>query len=332
MPRYKLTIAYEGTDYCGWQKQEPPAPWALAHHAGADGQTEAAPPGDTREVGLGRKSIEELPDRPGRVALRTVQHVLERAVREVVREPIELLGSSRTDSGVHARGQVAAFTCSGDLAPGEEPDPARKSPTGWPLARGVDRLMAAINGRLPEDCLVTAAEAVPLEFHPIADTISKGYSYTFHAAKVRALFDRRRVHHIWETLNVAAMQDAASRLVGEHDFAAFAAAGHGRLSTVRTVFACDISTPEPDRVRVDISGSGFLWNMVRIIAGTLAEVGRGRMTPQAVSAALAGLDRTKAGPTFPAAGLCLEWIKFGPPGSGRRGPDPDAGPENPPGD
>ena len=149
---------------------------------------------------------------------------------------------------------------------------------------------------------------------------------------MRALFDRRRVHHLWEPLNVAAMQDAASRLVGEHDFAAFAAAGHGRLSTVRTVFACDISTPEPDRVRVDISGSGFLWNMVRIIAGTLAEVGRGRMTPDAVSAALAGLDRTKAGPTFPAAGLCLEWIKFGPPGSGRRGPDHETGPENPPGD
>jgi len=341
VPRYKLTIAYEGTDFCGWQKQEPPAPWALAHLAATHGQTQtdpntpntppttlSTPPGDTREVGLGRKTIEELPDRPGRVALRTVQHVLERAVREVVREPVELLGSSRTDSGVHARGQVAAFTCSGDLADGEVADSARKSPLGWPLARGVDRLLAAINGRLPEDCLVTAAEAVPLEFHPIADTVSKGYSYTYHAAKVRALFDRRRVHHLWEPLDVGLMQDAASRLVGEHDFAAFAAAGHGRLSTVRTVFACDISTPEPERVRIDISGNGFLWNMVRIIAGTLAEVGRGRMTPDAVSAALVGLDRTKAGPTFPPAGLCLEWIKFGPPGSGRKAHEPLEQPEN----
>jgi tRNA pseudouridine38-40 synthase len=312
VPRYKLTIAYEGTDFCGWQKQEPLAPWAIAHGAGPQGATEAAPPGDTREVGLGRKMIEELPDRPGRVALRTVQHVLERAVSDVVREPVELVGSSRTDSGVHARGQVAAFTCSGD-----ESDENHKPGTGWPVSRGVDRLMIAINGRLPEDCLVTAAEIVPAEFNPIGDTESKGYSYTFHCAKVRALFDRRRVHHIWEPLDVAAMRDAAARFVGEHDFAAFAAAGHGRLSTVRKVFACDISEPEPQRVRLDISGSGFLWNMVRIIAGTLAEVGRGRMKPERVSEALANGDRRSAGPTLPPTGLCLEWIRFGPPGSGR---------------
>lgn len=320
MPRYKLTVAYEGTDFCGWQKQEPLAPWAIAHGAGPEGATHAAPPGDTREVGLGRKMIEELADRPGRVALRTVQHVLERAVSNVVREPIELAGSSRTDSGVHARGQVAAFTCHGD-----EDDIEHKPGTGWPVSRGVERLVIAINGRLPEDCLVTAAEVVPAEFNPIADTISKGYSYTFHSSKVRPLFDRRRVHHMWESLDVAAMREAASRFVGEHDFAAFAAAGHGRVSTVRTIHACEISTPEPQRIRLDVSGSGFLWNMVRIIAGTLAEVGRGRMPPEAVSAALASGDRRSAGPTLPPTGLCLEWIKFGPAGSGRRGVESPAG-------
>lgn len=335
MPRYKLTIAYDGTDFCGWQKQEPLAPWALSHHVAAEGVTAPTPAGDTREVGAGRKTVEELPDRPGRVALRTVQHVLERAVREVVREPVEVLGSSRTDSGVHSHGQIAAFTCSGDEVPGAEP--VVKSSFGWPISRGLDRLRVAINGRLPDDCLVTHVEAVPHAFHPIADTVAKGYSYTYHASRVRPLFDRRLVHHVWETFNVAAMQDAASRLVGEHDFASFAAAGHGRMSTIREILACTVTPVAEDRIRLDISGTGFLWNMVRIIAGTLAEVGRGNMAPERVSELLTLADRTKAGPTFPARGLCLEWIKFGPPGSGRaamleagEGSGTPQGPENRP--
>lgn len=328
MPRYKLTIAYDGADFCGWQKQEPLAPWAIANHAAAEGVEAATPPGDTRDLGAGRKTVEVLPDRPGRVALRTVQHVLERAVREVVREPVEVLGSSRTDSGVHAHGQVAAFTCSGDEAPGAEPS-TEKPRFGWPLSRTTEKLRTAINGRLPEDCLVTHVEAVPHAFHPIADTIAKGYSYTYHASRVRALFDRRFVHHVWEPLDAGAMQDAAARLVGEHDFAAFAAAGHGRLSTIRRVLTCEVRRTAEDRIRLDISGTGFLWNMVRIIAGTLADVGRGNMTPERVSEILRSGDRTQAGPTFPARGLCLEWIKFGEPGSGRAAQEAGSGPENP---
>lgn len=306
MPRYKLTIAYDGTDFCGWQKQEPLAPWAAANHVMAEGVTEASAPVDTREVGLGRKSLEVLPDRPGRVALRTVQHVVERAVREVVREPVEVLGSSRTDSGVHAKGQVAAFTCSGD---GPEVEGV-KPHCGWPLSRGADKLRVAINGRLPEDCLVTNVEVVPFAFDPIGDTEAKGYSYTMHTSRVRALFDRRLVHHVWEELDVGAMAEAAGVLVGEHDFAAFAAAGHGRLTTVRTVLSCTAARTAEDRVRIEISGTGFLWNMVRIVAGTLAEVGRGRMTPGQVRQALESGERARAGPTFPARGLCLEWIRF----------------------
>jgi tRNA pseudouridine38-40 synthase len=107
------------------------------------------------------------------------------------------------------------------------------------------------------------------------------------------------------------MQAAAARFVGEHDFNAFAAAGHGRLSTVRTVLSCEVSTPGPERVRIDISGTGFLWNMVRIIAGTLVEVGRGRKTAEDVTIAIESRDRRQAGPTLPPEGLCLEWIKFG---------------------
>jgi tRNA pseudouridine38-40 synthase len=115
------------------------------------------------------------------------------------------------------------------------------------------------------------------------------------------------------------MNAAAARIVGEHDVAAFAAAGHGRTSTVRTVYECRVEESESAsqrdseterRVKIQVSGNGFLWNMVRIIAGTLVDVGRGRLTPDDVSAAITSGDRRKAGPTMPAEGLCLEWVRY----------------------
>lgn len=321
VPRYKLTLAYDGTDYCGWQKQEPPA-----EHSELTGSGRHVDP-----------MLETT--RPGRVALRTVQAVVERAVREVVREPVEVKGSSRTDSGVHAKGQVAAFSASDDEA-------SLAKGSGWPLSRGTDALLRAVNGRLPEDVLVTGAEVVADSFDPIGDCVSKGYSYTIHASRTRPLWDRRYVHQVWEPLALGPMQEAAAVLVGEHDFAAFAAAGHNRVTTVRTVHACTVTEfpaeprespsplgtdapvasatlalPEPARrFRIDISGSGFLWNMVRIIAGTLAEVGRGHRTTADVQEALKSGDRRRAGPTFPASGLCLEWIRYGVPEGSRSQP------------
>jgi tRNA pseudouridine38-40 synthase len=281
MPRYRLTIAYDGTDFCGWQKQEPP-------------------------TGLNVDPARIMPAMPGdaegRIVLRTVQQVVEQAVREVVREPVELLGASRTDSGVHARGQVAAFTCE-----------------SWPASRGVRPLVRAINSRLPDDVLVVDAGVASHDFNPIGGAAAKGYSYTLHISPDRPLWDRRYVHHIWVSLDLARMQEAAALLVGEHDFAAFAAAGHGRQSTVRTVHACAVvECPEAHghlpvemrRVRMDISGSGFLWNMVRIIAGTLVEVGRGKMASEGVRRALETGDRRDAGPTLPPTGLCLEWVRY----------------------
>ncbi len=310
VPRYKLTLEYDGTDFCGWQKQEPPL-----EHSEQTGSSRHVDP--TLEAG-----------EAGRVALRTVQAVVERAVREVVREPVEVKGASRTDSGVHARGQVAAFTASDD-----EASLARGS--GWPVSRGTGALLRAVNGRLPEDVLVAAVEVVPDSFDPIGDCVSKGYSYTIHASRTRPLWDRRFVHQVWEPLELGPMREAAAVLVGEHDFAAFAAAGHNRQTTVRTVHSCEVveiapglnsssthgsadapaggaaALPEPARrYRIDISGSGFLWNMVRIIAGTLADVGRGQRTVEDVLGALRSGDRRKAGPTFPASGLCLEWIRY----------------------
>jgi tRNA pseudouridine38-40 synthase len=306
VPRYKLTIAYDGTDFCGWQKQEPLGSSDEAIPARREPSDEGTgTPSDAPIQPRKHQRFES--DRPGRIALRTVQHIVERAVREVVREPINLLGASRTDAGVHARGQTAAFTATDD------PEKIALG-SGWPPDRGPEKLVRAVNGRLPDDILILAAEVVPPDFDPISWCTAKGYSYTLHVGMTRPLFDRRFVQQIWEPLDLARMQSAAARLIGEHDFAAFAAAGHGRLSTVRTVFDCTVSelapTPQGRRLRIDISGNGFLWNMVRIVAGTLVEAGKGKLTADDVAAAIESKDRQRAGPTLPAQGLFLEWARY----------------------
>jgi tRNA pseudouridine38-40 synthase len=272
--RYKLTVSYDGTDFVGWQKQEPPDP-------------DAPPPANGEE--------------PKRIQLRTVQHVVEQAVREHIREPINLLGASRTDSGVHALGQIAAFTTTPDQSKG----------VGWPIDRGTDTLVRALNSKLPRDVLIRDVEVVPLDFNPIGGAIEKEYCYTMVSGPVRPLWDRRTVFHTWYPLDTERMQRAADHIVGEHDFACFAQIAHGRKTTVRTVFACSVEQQsEPGRVVIRISGSGFLYNMVRIIAGTLMEVGRGKIDPDALPTIMQSLDRKQAGPTLPPQGLRLEWIRY----------------------
>lgn len=291
--RYKLTLAYDGTDFHGWQKQEPPA----AEHP----ELVASTPEDIAE---------------GRVSMRTVQHVVERAVRAVCRERVTIKGASRTDAGVHAGGrfpdgsaggQVAAFTTT--------PDPARG--VGWPIERGTDTLVRALNSELPRDVLCLGAEAVPLGFDPIGGAVEKEYTYSIVSGRTRPLWDRRYVFHTWHDLELEPMREAARLLVGEHDFEAFAQASHGRKSTVRTVFACAVEpgghSPgeiDGERCLIRVSGSGFLYNMVRIIAGTLMEVGRGRIDPDRIPEILGSKDRRQAGPTLPPQGLRLEWIRY----------------------
>lgn len=286
--RYRLTVAYDGTDFSGWQKQEPPDP--------------AAPP-------------DENGQRP-RVALRTVQHVIERAARAVLREPgLILTGASRTDSGVHAAGQVAAFTTVPDASTGR----------GWPIERGALALVRAINSRLPDDVMILSARAVGLGFDPIRGAERKAYTYTMHSGPSRPMWDRRYVYWTWHALDVGRMDEAARHLEGEHDFASFAQAGHGRQTTVRRIFSCRVlgMTGEDGspRAQIRVEGSGFLYNMVRIIAGTLLEVGRGRTEPGAVPGILGALDRRAAGPTLPPEGLRLEWVRY----AGDEGPEVQAG-------
>lgn len=300
MPRYKLTIAYDGTDFCGWQKQLPP-------------DETAPPPAPGEDV--------------ARTELRTVQGVLERAVREAVREPVIVTGASRTDSGVHAWGQCASFLSTPDADRG----------VGWPAERGLSTLVRAVNGKLPRDVLVRDATVVPDGFDPISGAVEKEYTYTFAVGHDRPLWDRRFVFHTWHELDAPRMAEAAAHLVGEHDFAAFAQINHGRKTTVRRIFSCsveDLTPParEPGsppgaatpgdpahtlfpgefrRVRVRVSGSGFLYNMVRILAGTLMEVGRGKVEPNQLPAIIESKDRrANPGPTLPPQGLRLEWIRY----------------------
>jgi tRNA pseudouridine38-40 synthase len=287
VPRYRLTIAYDGTDFHGWQKQYPRA---QDHPDLADAP---APRGYSDEEFL-------TPTPVGRVALRTVQGVLEHAVQSVCRERVILTGASRTDSGVHAWGQVAAFTS----------NPQASQGVGWPADRPPELLVRALNGSLPRDVLVREARVVHNDFDPIADAVAKEYTYTFVTGTSRPLWDRHLVFHTWYTLDAARMAEAAAALVGEFDFAAFAQISHGRKTTVRTIHACQVHAPTPDRIVIRVSGSGFLYNMVRIIAGTLMEVGRGRIEPDAMPAILASRDRRAAGPTLPPQGLRLEWIQY----------------------
>jgi len=306
---YKLVVAYEGTEFCGWQKQEPPAE-----------EFERA----EREKRKDRKGLEDqgikkrvlgrvVNDGIERVQLRTVQHVLERAVRETLREDIVLVGASRTDSGVHAYGQVAHFVSRPEVDKG----------VGWPADRGGDRLARAVNARLPRDVWVRSAEVVPPGFNVIGGAAQKEYTYTMACGETRPVFGRRYVWHTWDDLDAAKMNEAAQVLVGEYDFAGFAQINHGRKTTVRTIFSCGVEELDAGSdvigvggdqvklVRMRVSGSGFLYHMVRILAGTLMEVGQGKMTVDEVRGVLESADRFKnPGPTLPPMGLRLEWIRY----------------------
>jgi tRNA pseudouridine38-40 synthase len=255
MPRFRLLVAYDGTDFHGWQRQDR-----------ADG-----PP------------------------LRTVQGVLEDAVAVAVGARVSVMGASRTDAGVHALGQVAAFTAETRI-----PE---------------DRLAMAISARLPEDVRVWHAERVDPQFDPIGDCTSKCYRYSMQHGVDRPdpalLFSRGTTWTTRHRLDVSRMRAAAARLVGTHDFAAFAQASHGRETTVRTVFGCAVLEPRPGQAVIEVAGSGFLYNMVRIIAGTLADAGRGTIDAADVDRALATGDRALAGPTLPPHGLRLEWVRYG---------------------
>lgn len=239
MRNIKLTIAYDGTNYCGWQSQK------------------------------------------NGVA---IQDVIEKALKHVVGEKVGLIGSGRTDSGVHALGQVANFK------------------TGSKLA--VDKIKKGLNSNLPEDIAVTSAREVGPDFHARFYVRSKTYRYTLTSKETPLLFNRNYVVGIPYKLDSDLMKKEAEKLVGRHDFSAFQGAKSKRSDSIRSVKRIDIAK-KGRFIYIEIEADGFLYNMARNIVGTLIEIGRGYFKPGSVRRILESKNRKNAGPTAPAKGLCL---------------------------
>lgn len=242
---------------------------------------------------------------PGR---ETVQGALAEAIRRVSGEDLVPRGSSRTDAGVHALDQVAAFTTESPL-----------EPEVW---------VRALNAHLPPDVTVTAGDLAPAGFDPVDAAVRKRYRYRIHDAAPKPVLTRHLVWRWRGRLDVAAMQAAAPALEGEHDFTSFETTPSTRRSKVRTIHRLAVDRTEvPDagpagEVWIEVEGNGFLYNMVRIIAGSLVMVGAGRRGPGWLAEALAARSRPAAGPTAPPQGLVLVSIQLA--------SDPPAGPDHHP--
>ena len=244
MKRIKLTIAYDGTHYCGWQIQ------------------------------------------PNGI---TIEEVLNKALTKMMGEEMTVIGASRTDSGVHAMGNVAVFDT-------ETTIPAEK-------------IAVALNQKLPDDIVITKSEEVPLDFHPRYCDCSKTYEYHIINTRIPIPTKRLTNYFVSYVLDIDKMRQAASYLVGEHDFVSFCNVRTDVENTVRTITALDILT-DGNEITIRITGNGFLYNMVRIIVGTLIRVGRGFYEPEKVKEILEAKDRKAAGVTAPAHGLMLMEIKY----------------------
>ena len=219
----------------------------------------------------------------------TVQQVLQDAVQRLTGVRSGITGCSRTDAGVHAEMFCCALHTDSRIPP--------------------EKVPAALNAHLPRDVAVTACRLVPDDFHPRYDARGKRYVYRIWNHPARNPFWEGRAYHYGRRLDVDAMNAAAAALVGQHDFAAFCAAGSSVEDTVRCVSACGV-TRRGDLVEIRVQADGFLYNMVRIIVGTLLEVESGRIDPQTIPAILQSGDRTRAGATAPAHGLYLEQVFY----------------------
>lgn len=244
MQRIKLVVAYDGTNYCGWQIQ------------------------------------------PNGV---TIEGVLNEKLTQLLHENIQVIGASRTDSGVHALGNVAVFDTNSRI-PGE-------------------KMKYALNQRLPEDIRIQESEEVAQDFHPRYCSSQKTYQYRILNRSMELPTQRLYSHHTYRNLDVEAMQAAALYMIGEHDFKCFCSAGSQVKETIRTIYTLSV-TKDEDLIKIQITGSGFLYNMVRIIAGTLMEVGIGIKQPNDINSIIESKDRAMAGPTAPAKGLHLLKIKY----------------------
>lgn len=242
--RVRLVVAYDGTNYCGWQVQ------------------------------------------PGVV---TIESELNRCLSELLGEEIAVIGASRTDSGVHAMGNVAVF------------DTVARMPA--------EKISYALNQRLPEDIRIQKSEEVASDWHPRHVESRKTYEYRIYRSEFPMPIGRDYSLFSYHTFDVGAMREAAAYLVGEHDFKSFCAVNAQVETTVRCITDLQV-IEEGKNLIIRVTGNGFLYNMVRIIAGTLMEVGQGKRSPQSIKEVLAAKDRQAAGPTAPAHGLMLVKYEF----------------------
>ncbi|MCL5045925.1 MAG: tRNA pseudouridine(38-40) synthase TruA [Actinobacteria bacterium] len=219
----------------------------------------------------------------------TIQSKLEEALETVTGARPRVTGSGRTDAGVHALGQVVNFRTEGTI------------PT--------DRIPFALNAVLPPDIIVKEAAEVPPDFHARFSARSKVYRYTIYNDVFPTPFWRLYSYHWREPVNVAAMRQAAAHLIGRHDFAAFKATGSSAKTTVRTVLSFEITVDGP-LIHLTVEADGFLYNMVRIMAGTLLDVGVGKIRPSNLPHVIESRNRDAAGRTLPPHGLCLMRVNY----------------------
>ncbi len=245
MRNLKMTIAYDGFKYKGWQKQK-----------------------DT-----------DL----------TIQGKIEAVLSKMAGEEIQLVGCGRTDSGVHAENYIANFHTK--------------------CALSTDTILDYLYEYLPEDIVIKSIENVAERFHARYNVKSKTYVYKINNTKFRNVFNRKYIYHLAEKLNLTEMRNASEFLIGSHDFQSFANSRNSDKSTTRTINYINIIEND-GLVEIEVNGNGFLWNMVRVIAGTLIEVGKGNLKPIDVEKILNEKKRLEAGPLAQAKGLFLRDVQY----------------------
>ena len=219
----------------------------------------------------------------------TIQARLEAVLSRILEQPVELAASGRTDAGVHARMQVCSFRAETPLR--------------------CEEILAELRARLPEDIGAVSLEPAPPRFHARLSCVEKSYLYRIWNSPEPNVFTRRFQARVPRPLDTQAMERAAALLLGEHDFAAFSSVKNGKKSTLRRISAVTI-TREGQELRLLFTGNGFLYNMVRILTGTLLQVGEGLLRPEEISRILLSRDRSQAGPAAPACGLSLWEVKY----------------------
>ena len=220
-----------------------------------------------------------------------IQGTIEKAIETITKEKVDLIASGRTDAGVHALGQVANFKTNSNIP--------------------IDKFAIAINSNLKKSIIIKSAEEVDERFHSRLSCKKKTYRYIINNSKYGTAIYRNLETCIKEKLDIEKMKEAIKYFEGEHDFKAFKASGTSSKSSVRTIYKAEVIEKENDRIYIELTGNGFLYNMVRIIVGTLVEVGIGKIKPEDIKKIIESKYRKNAGKTLPPQGLYLLKVDYG---------------------